>query len=146
MWIRGFDDFYLAHQQAKEKTICGSVFYWARTGLADFSSASRERPSTSTIFLREENPEAIRTARLGNPNSEARNSQSASLALPSVAGAWIRTFKSSPSQPTIPLFDAPGTTLTENFTKLYRFFAASCSQSFFSSASSDVGTVTATTA
>ena len=93
----------------------GSVEAYRAEGAANLPSASCESPSASTIFRREENPAVIRTAREGNPNSVARNSQSASLALPSVAGAWTLTFKSSPSQPTIPFREAPGTTLTEIF-------------------------------
>lgn len=62
------------------------------------------------------------TALTGIRNSPARNLQSASFAFPSVAGAWIRTFKSSPSQPTIPFRDAPGTTLTPILTGRPRVF------------------------
>lgn len=100
--------------ERREESGC-VVSYGTREGVAKISSACCESPSASTIFLREENPEVIRTARAGNPNSEARNSQSASLALPSVAGARTLTFKSSPSQPTIPFREEPGTTLTEIF-------------------------------
>jgi len=87
----------------------------ALEAITNCSSVLLVSPSASTIFFREENPEVIRTARAGNLNSEARNSQSASLALPSVAGALTLTFKSSPSQPTIPFREEPGTTLTEIF-------------------------------
>eukprot|EP01031_Cornospumella_fuschlensis_P051831 gene51831-63379_t len=43
------------------------------------------------------------TARRGRARVSARNSQSSSLARPSMAGAWTLTFNASPSQPTTAL-------------------------------------------
>ena len=58
---------------------------------------------------------------LATPNFFAKNLISSAFAAPSTGGAAILTFKAPPWSPTISLFDARGTIVTENTTALSNF-------------------------
>lgn len=69
-------------------------------------------PRTSSSLFRELVPEIIRAAPLGRSSTSQIMVSTAALALPFSGGADTLTLSVSPSQPLIPEFEAPGTTLT----------------------------------